>query len=715
MRKLYVVASLLFLAATQTLFARSEHQSYISYDDGETFIVEGDGGRETESRVNLPVFAGDEIRTGRRGRVEIRLADGNVLALDRSSALRFDAIAESYESDDSQTVARLFSGQAIVHRLQYSTSPVRLDTELASYVSSRDAVFSIDSESRGADVISVFEGTVEVRTEHDSERIRAGEQAKVDEEGIYADASLARDGTTEFERWFLRRADRYDRRGGSRYLNNRFSYYESELGGYGSWIYVSDYDTWAWRPTVSVGWRPYYYGRWVYGRGGSLVWVSDEPWGWMPYHYGRWTYNVLYGWVWMPGYGYSPAWVYWAYGPSYVGWIPSGWYDCYRPYYGYGWAYRPTVDVGLGFYGRVRFGGVDLGGWTFIDSHTLLSQRADRAALTTDAIRERLTRGGDVATVSSRPARFGRDDIKDPAAAVGVIARGGAGGGTGRGGSGSLADLTSFIRRDPELPDTVRERIRRPGGGSAAEPTRAADSPRVPRGDTPGRTPSSGGSTRPEVIDRTPVRGDRGNGGSVIDRQPAPERGTRPEPTTPSTDERRPRISRPDRDADATPRSNEEWRGGVRRPRSETPAPRGDESDSRATAPRVDRGQRDSDDGTARPRTPRVNRDADATPRKVIDRIGGVRMERPERGVTPRSTDRPRSSDSPRSVDRPRSSDHPRSESRPSASPRSESRGSGGSSSTRGSGSSGSSNSGSSGSRSSSNSSGSGRSNIKRD
>jgi hypothetical protein len=434
----------------------------------------------------------------------------------------------------------------------------------------------------------------------------------------------------------------------------------------------------------------------------------------MPYHYGRWTYNVLYGWMWMPGYGYSPAWVYWAYGPSYVGWIPSGWYDCYRPYYGYGWAYRPTIDVGLGFYGRVRFGGVDLGGWTFIDSHTLLSQRADRAALTTDAIRERLTRGGDVATVSSRPARFGRDDIKDPAAAVGVIARGGAGGGTGRGGSGSLADLTSFIRRDPELPDTVRERIRRPGGGSAAEPTRTADSPRIPRGDTPGRTPSSGGSTRPEVIDRTPVRGDRGNGGSVIDRQPAPERGTRPEPTTPSTDERRPRVSRPDRDAEATPRSNEEWRGGVRRPRSETPAPR-DESDSRATAPRVDRGQRDSDDGTARPRTPRVNRDADATPRKVIDRIGGVRMERPERGVTPRSTDRPRSSDSPRSVDRPRSSDHPRSESRPSASPRSESRGSGGSSSTHGSGSSGSSNSGSSGSRSSSNSSGSGRSNIKRD
>jgi hypothetical protein len=720
MRNIIRFVPILLALIAQPLVAEERHQSYVSYDDGDAYVLQSGDDRQIEARVNLPVFPGDEVRTGRRGRIEMRLADGNIVALDRNSVLRFEAIRDAYESDDEQTIAMLDEGQVIVHRLSWSDTALRLDSRNASYVSKRQAIFSLESDGRGNDVVSVFEGTVEVRTEDDTDTLRAGEQAKVDPDGIYSSATLVRDGTTDFERWYLERSDRYSRRS-SRYLGSRFAYYDYELDSYGSWVYVNDYNNWVWRPRVGAGWRPYYHGRWHHGIGGALTWVSDEPWGWMPYHYGRWAYSGMYGWVWIPGSYYSPAWVYWAYGPSYIGWVPAGWYECYRPYYNY-WQYRPTLSVGLGFHGRVRFEGIDLGGWTFIDSNTLLSTRADRAALTTDAIRDRFIRGGGAATVSSTPARFGRDEIKDPAAAVGVIARGGGiGGGTGRGGSGSLADLTEFIRRDPELPSTVRDRIRRPGtetaasqpgrgastsvrgGGSASVPDRAVV-PRDRGGATSPRTPASG-----TVIDRTP----RGEGSPRSGATP-----DRPRSSTPGTIDRTPRegsprqVDRP-RDQGTTPSRGTDSRSGEPSRR-----PRNDESEPSRETPKSDwrsrpvRSGGESGETSTRPRSGRDSSEADSTPRRVIDRIGGVRMER-----SGSDSDRPRAGESsrPRSTEtaRPRSSEGRGSrESSVDRSPSRSERSSGSSGSTRSSASSGSSrSSGSSGSsRSSGSSSGSSRS-----
>src|SRR6266852_1256971 len=196
------------------------------------------------------------------------------------------------------------------------------------------------------------------------------------------------------------------------------------------------------------------------------------------------------------------------YGPNYFGWAPAGWYDCYRPYYG--WAYQPYsragLNFGFGFYGRVHVNEIDLRPWTFMSGDRIVSTRVDQAALTTDAVRERLRRDqrGDFAMVSGLPARFSRSEIRDPAAAINTIARRGIGSGTGKEGSGSAADMTPFFRRDPELSNSVRERIVRsavvPGGATAV-----VSSPRgfpagsgVPSPGTPGtiegRVPPHGDS-----------------------------------------------------------------------------------------------------------------------------------------------------------------------------------------------------------------------------
>lgn len=674
-------ASLILLAITlaSTLQARSRHQSYFTYEDGGTVVVQAE--ETVEARVNLPVFPGDQIETSRRGRAEIRLADGNVIGLDRGTTMRLRSILDSYDGDASQTVAELDFGLAIVHRLAEDSSAMRLDTTNGSYVSSRDAIYSVETDGRGRDVVSVYEGSMEVRTSSKTSRLRAGDQAKVDEDGAFGINELVEDSETEFERWFMSRADRY-RDPSSKYLDRRLAYARPELDGYGSWVYANDYSTYVWRPRVSSGWQPYRDGRWVSSPYGGLVWVSYEPWGWVPYHYGRWAWNTGYGWVWLPGSGYSPAWVYWAFGPSYVGWAPAGWYDCYSSYYD--WAYRPYrrigFDVGFGFHGRIRLSGADLTPWTFVSSNQLMSTRVDRAALTTDAIRGRISRDGDQATVTNS-ARFTRNELRDPASAVAIVSRRGIGGGTGREGSGPTADLTPFFRRDPELSSSLRDRLVRGSGtgerGSAGTPGEESTG-RIVRGES-----SAGEGTAPPRVSGRDTASEGSPGGrTTIPREGAVQRG-RPAERSPvdssSDDPPQPTIRRespskprsdiaprePQEDGQSTSRSrvrrngNEEsnrsddrWRGGTRGRTSEPPATASPGNSTERTAP-----ERSRD-----------------VPRRVIDGIGGVRVTPRRETTAPRDStssgearrSRPERTPEPRKVERERpANDRPAKESPP--------------------------------------------------
>src|SRR5258708_25623964 len=94
-------STLLLLTALATValpsYGRDRSHSYITYDDGGTTIPQSEDGRDVHARVNKPVFPGDEVTTGRRGRLEIRMADANILALHRSTSFPFQSILPSYD------------------------------------------------------------------------------------------------------------------------------------------------------------------------------------------------------------------------------------------------------------------------------------------------------------------------------------------------------------------------------------------------------------------------------------------------------------------------------------------------------------------------------------------------------------------------------------------------------------------------------------------
>jgi len=93
------------------------------------------------------------------------------------------------------------------------------------------------------------------------------------------------------------------------------------LAPHGTWVEVGTYGR-CWHPVgVAVGWAPYCSGSWVWTDCG-WYWSSDEPWGWACYHYGTWVVDPAFGWVWVPGIEWAPAWVSWRVGGGYCGWAP---------------------------------------------------------------------------------------------------------------------------------------------------------------------------------------------------------------------------------------------------------------------------------------------------------------------------------------------------------------------------------------------------------
>jgi hypothetical protein len=97
------------------------------------------------------------------------------------------------------------------------------------------------------------------------------------------------------------------------------SYFHQELAPYGRWVSTAAYGE-VWCPTVAAaGWQPYLDGEWAYTDYG-WTWVSYDPFGADPFHYGTWVWIDSYGWSWVPGFVWGPAWVTWAYTDSYIGW-----------------------------------------------------------------------------------------------------------------------------------------------------------------------------------------------------------------------------------------------------------------------------------------------------------------------------------------------------------------------------------------------------------
>jgi FecR protein len=637
------------LVVTAGPAAAAEHDDSYGYlrvvEGPATLIQAGTNDRES-AEINQPVLAGDRIQVPGRSRVEIVLADRNIVRLDGGSELLLERLAASPDTKDRATVLRLLEGNLLLTALQesYGEELPRVETPNATIYVQHYGVFRVTADSGGWSELVVRRGKAEVVTDRGSEVVRADEEAIIEgDKWANVDVRPAT-GFDALERWAKHLDEEYAA-ADLRYVDDNLRYSAAPLSKYGSWLYIGGRPYW--RPVVTAGWRPYWHGRWAYTPSG-LTWVSYEPWGWVPYHYGSWDYIPSYGWVWEPGYRYSPAWVYWYWGSSYAGWCPTGYYTRF---------YGPRFGVGFGFhYGVYGYAG---GPWSYYDHWTFVPTgyfgyrhgyrdgyrdgywdgRTDerdvrRYAVPIDNLRRHaaeMPRG--IITTDTRSLT--PDRLKNPDDVLRTLRTSGLGRGRA-----DLPDVTSFVARKPDLSADLRTAVatreisRRLDGtplkpdtlGRLRPPQEVLENRGTARVPDPGRPRVIlGDDRRPDVREQLPRAGRPTTGTD----------GGAPRPTTvrPEADDIRRPTARPDvrTDSRADSESRPTARPDVREiPRPSRPDPDEDGGAPRPDGPRVRPRSDDSDSGRPSPPAERPSARPDAEDRRPAVRPSPRETERPE-------------------------------------------------------------------------------------
>ena len=578
---LAALAAGLLLAATALAepdVARSGY-TYVRDTSGDVTVDSRWNGR-VDARRNLPISAGDEISVADNGHAEIALADGNVLHIGGRTHVRFQSLSGQQGEEDDFSAVKLLDGSVILTGAGGNQNQIpRVDTDDATVYLEPGARARVNFDSHRGTVVIARAGSVEVRTRQGSTTLRAGQYLMVRED---EDPQIER-GTFSRDRFDLWAADRletlYDTRSVSaRYVDQDYQSDVAAMDGYGDWNYNDTYSSYVWSPRVDAGWSPYSNGSWYYTPAGLTWWASD-PWGWYPFHYGNWFFDASWSrWCWSPASVYSPAWVYWGYTPSFVGWCPIGYYSFFSPWYDtyyrqWGWT-RPGVYISIR--GTFNTRNVDFRGWNFTGAGGF-STAARMDVIPGSRLANRL--GGQVA-ISSRPivvnAREGnaREAVRDfVRQAPQVIER------TASPGAERLAPI---LARERTLPPTTVDALRERGviadRGRLAGPAAADLAPRgaiVERGRSAVEGPIRRDAIAPSAREIAPR-------GRATDVAPLPPRGQseRPDarvvaPTQRDDWRNRSRTVEPGREAPARQieRPPSDWRGRVPSNPSAEPVP----------------------------------------------------------------------------------------------------------------------------------------------
>ena len=472
--------------------------SYIRTLDGSaTLILAGSETRES-AEINQPILPGDQLLVSRGSRVELYLSDRSLVHVDGGTEIAFEALAFSPEGEDDRSrrevrasLLRLLDGEIRVETDNFPRGfePPQVETGNATVYLGAHGTFRVVADQDDWSEVTVREGSAEVATERGSRIVRENETAVIEgvtRARIEIGPSAGRDGLERWAAVLLDQGDNYR----DTYVDEDLRYSSEPLSRYGSWITIERRQVW--RPRVASGWRPYSLGRWRNGPGGS-IWISSEPWGWVPYHYGTWDYFPGYGWGWVPGRVFSPAWVYWYWGPSYVGWCPIGYYT---RYYG-GSGFRD------GLYGWAHGSGSFFAEWNFVPFSRFRDRDLGRHVRRGRDLRINLERG--IVTTDTRP--LGRERWSDPTRAIEILRRG----------RPDLPDVSDFVARKRDLPPAVRREIAvdrdRPGERLNGTPLRPETLGRGADGAAPG--------ARTADVPRGRTRWN--TDGGAVEGQPAPD------------------------------------------------------------------------------------------------------------------------------------------------------------------------------------------------
>lgn len=329
----FIISLLLLMGTLPASAASNDRYVRLRYLEGDVTIYPEDGQRPNDATINSPVLDGDVVETS-NGRAELSFRNGVLVRLGDNSSARF-------VSTYSPMTIELLKGSLFVdsHIVQSFRDELEIRAGESSVYLIDEGNLRVDLGDQGGVRVTTIQGEAEVRANGQRVLLRQEERTYVDPGASPATPEAFNEGYDELDDWNASRMnsmasnDSYGDEQQQPYVDESLYYDTYDLQNYGDWRHYGTYGN-VWVPHVSVGWRPYYDGRWTYSPGGWF-WVSYEPWGWAPYHYGRWGWALDFGWYWIPGYTFGPSWVSWYDYGDYIGWCPLNYYN--RPIYWGNW------------------------------------------------------------------------------------------------------------------------------------------------------------------------------------------------------------------------------------------------------------------------------------------------------------------------------------------------------------------------------------------
>jgi hypothetical protein len=333
-RPALLLALLVAVSGPSQLFAQQPDvvlppSAHVAFVDG-LATIEREG--EVEPiEPGMPLVDGDRLTTS-AGRIELLFGNGSTLYVDEFSTL--DLL--------SPTFLRLVNGGVTFDVSQGPGVPAsavlyELDTPAASVTLNAPGEYRILAPDDGArfpgapapveptTIVEVVRGAARLASDVARTDLRTGEQSAVrNGEPPTFPVRFNSAQWTPFTQWVeLRRSDRHDVSASRRYLPQDVQAYATTFDRNGTWGVEAEVGP-VWYPTVGGGWRPYHNGRWTWIPRFGWTWVGHDTWAWPTHHYGRWGLNTHGSWYWIPGRQWSPAWVSWAIGSTFVSWCPLG-------------------------------------------------------------------------------------------------------------------------------------------------------------------------------------------------------------------------------------------------------------------------------------------------------------------------------------------------------------------------------------------------------
>jgi len=312
--------------------------------------------------LNFPLLPGDIIRTTDSRRCEIQFDTGTIIRLDKATELKIETIlAKSLSTRKKITNLLLTKGQIYIMYRRYSYPEVFqiLTSNTAVKMKHKTVAVIKTQEDRSTNIqvklgkaYAVYgpdEKNIDERRIKKSERltISSSHEALKKEYRPYTDFVLWNESMNKnFVE--LHEGLSYLPKPVQRMPKAIFYFAQKYSNMYGEWVW-DGLCGYVWRPHYNDrypwgNWTPYYYGQWREVNG-QLFWVPEEPWGWVPYHLGLWIWNKKYGWVWMPGSAFAPAWVAWDFYFGGLCWRPLSMMDWYYLDGFYGDYYGPFYDA----------------------------------------------------------------------------------------------------------------------------------------------------------------------------------------------------------------------------------------------------------------------------------------------------------------------------------------------------------------------------------